>query len=131
MISTPKATLNRPMALAAALMALTTAVHVFAGGPEIHHPLQASDLPVELRAISAVLWHAITVVLLLFTLALLWMSRHFNPALGLLIVTVQLGFAALFLLYGFQLLGSPWPMPQWGIFLLIPMVMVLGMRGRT
>ena len=54
-----------PTLAAAALMAATFGLHVFGGGPEFHHPIQASSLDLPLRAISAVLWHAVTVTLAL------------------------------------------------------------------
>lgn len=120
-----------PMILAAGLMAVTTGVHVFAGGPEIHLPIQASDLSAELRAISAVLWHAVTIVLIAFTLSLIWMARHPNRELAALLAVIQLGFAGLFVFYGLSQLGTLRVMPQWVIFLLIPAVMLIGMRGRA
>ncbi|SFU51113.1 hypothetical protein SAMN04488527_104137 [Aliiroseovarius crassostreae] len=123
--------MKRSMILAAVLMGLTTGVHVLAGGPDIHLPIQSSNLPADLRAISAVLWHAVTVNLTLFTLSLAWMVRHENRGLGVLLVGVLLGYAGLFLYYGATILGTLWVMPQWVIFLLIPAVMLFGMRGRA
>ncbi len=106
--------------IAAALMLLTVFVHVFAGGPEIHQPIQNSALPSVVRAVGAVLWHAVTVVLTLFFVALLWLARHENPALLWLVNGIQLGFAGLFIWYGWAQLGTLWPMPQWIIFIVIP-----------
>lgn len=123
--------MNKPMLLACALMGVTTCVHVFGGGPEIHQPIQTSDLPSYLRAISAVLWHAVTVILMAFAIALAWVSLHPNRPLEWMIALVQVGFAGLFLFYGVAILGTPWPMPQWVVFLLIPGVMLFGMRGQA
>lgn len=111
---------------AAALMALTFGVHVFAGGPEIHVAIQNSELSPYLRAISAVLWHAVTVVLAVFALAYFWLSRNDNKPLSIVIGVIQLGFAGLFLWYGITLLETVWPMPQWIIFLLIPAISAAG-----
>mgnify|MGYP000046819713 FL=1 len=122
--------MNRWNLAAAALMALTFCVHVFAGGPEIHVAIQGSELSEYLRAISAVLWHAVTVILAVFALAYLWLARHENRALALVMVATQLGFAALFLWYGATLLGTIWPMPQWVIFLLIPAISAAGTLRR-
>lgn len=118
--------MNRWNFAAAALMALTWGVHVFAGGPEIHVPIQGSELPEYLRAISAVLWHAVSVVLAVFALAYFWLARNENTALSIVLGATQLGFAGLFLWYGSTLLGTIWPMPQWIIFLLIPAVSAAG-----
>lgn len=123
--------MNTSMTAAAGLMATTCLVHVFAGGPEIHHPIQDSDLPVELRAISAVIWHAVTLILAAFSAVLFWLAIRDNAALAYLTIVVQLGFAGLFLFYGLTMLGSPWSMPQWIAFLLIPALTLLGMKGRV
>lgn len=120
--------MNPPILAASALMAITTAVHVFSGGPEIHVPIQASSLSADLRAISAVIWHAITVILAGFAVALVWLSLKRNEPLAWLIIGVQLGFAALFIFYGLTMLDSLWPMPQWIVFLIIPTIMLWGMR---
>lgn len=110
------ATLCRPSLAAAALMAITAGIHVFAGAPEINVPIQASDLPLILRAISAVLWHAVTLQLLVFTAALLWVAKHPNRPVSLLIASICLCYAALFLAISTTMLHSPWPLPQWLLF---------------
>lgn len=122
--------MNRWHLAASALMGLTFVVHVFGGGPEIHVPIQASELSEYLRAISAVLWHAVSVILAVFALAYLWAAKNNAPALIWQMTVIQLGFAALFLWYGIALLGTIWPMPQWIIFLLIPAVSLIGQRRR-
>ncbi len=123
--------MNKYMAGAAALLFLTTWVHVFLGGPEIHNVIQASTLSPDVRAISAVLWHAVTVILMVFGCGCLWLTRHDAPALAHMMIAVQLGFAALFVFYGITLLDTLWIMPQWVIFLVIPAVMLAGLRGRA
>ncbi|MFY0594823.1 MAG: hypothetical protein JXQ85_00195 [Cognatishimia sp.] len=118
--------MNRLNLAAAVLMALTFGVHVFAGGPEVHVAIQASELSEYLRAISAVLWHAVSVILAVFALAYLWLARNDNKALSIVLGATQLGFATLFLWYGTTLLGTIWPMPQWIVFLLIPAISAAG-----
>lgn len=122
--------MNKFMIAAAVLMFATLLAHVFGGGPEIHVPIQASELSPYLRAISAVIWHAITVTLLVFSVALVGLIRHANFALERVMIAVQLGFAALFLAYGVRLLGNVTDMPQWIAFMLIPGLMVLSRRGK-
>lgn len=116
---------------AGSLMALTAMLHVFGGGPEIHVPIQASDLSDYLRAISAVLWHAVTVILVVFAAAYLWCARNPAPSAAAVVAlmgVVQLGFSGVFLFYGFAILNSPWPMSQWVIFLTITAISAVGMR---
>lgn len=115
---------------ASVLMALTFCLHVFGGGPEIHEPIQASVLSDYLRAMSAVLWHAVTVVLAVFAIAYLWLAKHENTAMSLQMAAIQFGFAGLFLWYGEVLLGTVWPMPQWIIFIVIPAVSLAGLPRR-
>ena len=103
--------------VAAVLTAATFCIHVFSGGPEIHRPIQNSALAPILRCISAVLWHGISIVLLVFALALAWMAWHPNLPLAVTMIVIQLGFAGLFLYYGLRITGSVWPAPQWVIFI--------------
>lgn len=112
--------MQRLTLLAAILMVGTCAIHAFVGGPEVHGPIQASDLPPLLRAVSAVVWHGVTVILAAFALALFWMARHPNKPMAVLIIGVLLGFAALFFTYGLSAMGNVWDMPQWIIFLVQP-----------
>ncbi|MFN3953629.1 MAG: hypothetical protein ACK4LQ_04190 [Pararhodobacter sp.] len=114
----------------ALLMALTVLVHVFLGGPEYHLPYQRELEDPLLRAMAAVLWHAVTVVLAVLAAGLVWLAHRPDPALEAVISGIQIGFAALFLWYGAVQLGSLVPMPQWIIFLLLPALTRLGQWQR-
>lgn len=105
---------------AAALMGATTAIHLFMGGPEVHQGLLAAPLTEGLKAFASILWHAVSINLLVFTVGILWLARRPNPGLEAAMAAVQIGFAALFLFYGATRLGTVWLMPQWVIFLAIP-----------
>lgn len=120
--------MNKWMVTAAGLLFLTTGVHVFLGGPEIHLPIQESELAPPVRAVGAVIWHAVTVILLVFGGACAWLARNPNPPLAWAMVAVQLGFVALFIGYGMTLLGNLTVMPQWIIFTLISAVIAMGVR---
>ncbi|MEY1557720.1 hypothetical protein AB3Y40_18975 [Yoonia sp. R2331] len=115
---------------AAALMALTTLIHVFVGGPEVMDPIRASTLDPLVIGVASVVWHAITLLLALFAVALLWLARNSNKPLVALLLAMQLGFGLIFLGYGIADLGTIWPMPQWIIFFAIPALMLVGQRGR-
>lgn len=115
---------------AAVAMGLTTLIHIFAGGPEVMDPVHASTLPALVIAVLSVVWHAITLLLALFTVALVWLITHDNRPLAALMFALQIGFAALFLGYGLSHLGTVWPMPQWIIFLVVPAMMLMGQRSR-
>ena len=115
-----------PTLAAAILTAATFALHVWGGGPEFNQPLQASALPAELRAISGVLWHAVSVELAVFAGALLWLARTPNLAMSVMLAAIQIGFAGLFVWYGYALLGSIWVLAQWTIFLTLAALILWG-----
>lgn len=106
--------------LAAALMGATVLIHVIAGGADVHAPLQAALPDPALAAFAAVLWHAVTVVLIVLAYGLWVLGGRRDPALETILSGVQIGFAALFLFYGLTRLGTVWDMPQWLIFLALP-----------
>lgn len=122
--------MNKMIFAAGALMVLTTAVHVFVGGPEVMTPVFASALDPTVRAVLHVVWHGVTVMLAFAAIALLWLSWHSdNTPLMVFVTAVQLGFAALFLAIGIGELGSVWLMPQWVVFLLVPALTLFGWRA--
>lgn len=118
-----------PTIAAAALMAGTTGLHVFGGGAEFHVPIQASALDLPLRAISAVLWHFVTLMLAVQSIALLWLARHPDWALAALLASIQIGFAGLFLYYGQTMLGTVWVLGQWTIFAALATLIIWGQWG--
>ncbi len=116
--------------LAAALMALTLLIHVFAGGPEVDIPMQAALSDAGLAAFAAILWHAVTVVLAVLAIGLWGLALRDDPLLESVLSGIQIGFAGLFLAYGLARLGTLWPMPQWIIFLAIPALTRFGQSRR-
>lgn len=121
---------NRPIGLAALLFALTALIHAFLGGPEINAPVQASTLDPVVRAVSAVVWHALTALFLVLALALWWAARHPNTPLLLATLALTLSFSAIFLLVGSLELGNLSEMPQWTLFAAIAICLGLGLRGQ-
>jgi hypothetical protein len=115
-----------PTLAASGLMAATVGLHVIGGGAEFHVPIQASALNLPLRAVSAVLWHAVTILLAIEAVALFWLARHPNGAMAVLLAAIQIGFAGLFLYYGQTMLGTVWHLGQWTIFLVLAALIVWG-----
>lgn len=120
--------MNKPMMMAAGLMGLTFFVHLFAGGPEVSQPIQASTLDPVVRAVALVVWHGVSVMLAVMAAALVWLAYRENTALALMTIAIQLGFAALFIGVGWVQLGTLAPMPQWSIFVIIPALTGYAMR---
>lgn len=112
--------------IAAGLMALTTAVHVFAGGPEIMDAVATSALTPPVQSVVWVVWHGITLVLATMAIALCYLSQRSAPALRTLCLAVCLGFAALFIAAAVQLPGGFAMLPQWAIFLTLALLTWLG-----
>jgi hypothetical protein len=109
-------------------MGLTFGVHVFIGGPEIDAPVRASDLPDVVRATAHVVWHMVSLQLALIAAGLLWLARHANQALEITLAALQLGTAALFLWVDVTWFGALFTLPQWVVFVVVPVLTYLGQR---
>ena len=101
---------------ASILMAMTFLAHVLLGGPELYEPLCDSDVPDELKSVFSVLWHFVSLQLLLMSIAIWWLAKHENGPLFHFVFITALGFAILFIVYGLIDLGGLWIMPQWIAF---------------
>ena len=103
------------LATAAALMALTGAIHVGMGGPEVYHPLLAATPDPVLTLYLALLWHFVTAFFALGALAFLWVARE--PAgrgpVAVATAALMLAMGALFFGFGIVHLGEVWTAPQW------------------
>lgn len=111
---------------ACALMALTTGAHLFGGTGQIMTPIaQTQSLDPAIRSISMVVWHMVTLVLLISTGAIGYLARSDNPALKGFIIASQIGFALIFLFYNIKDFGALFVLPQWTVFVLCPALMIL------
>ena len=111
---------------AAALMGLTTAVHIFLGTVDVMTPImQADTLHPVVQATAMVVWHMISLILLLSTIAIASLVRRPKLALAWFIIASQFGFALIFLFYNITHFGALFVMPQWTVFLLCPIMMLL------
>jgi hypothetical protein len=120
--------MNKPLFAAACLSIFTFSVHVFLGGPEIHVPLLASNASDLVRAVGSVIWHAVSALLFLNSLALLYASKKPSLAKPLVILVVfqYFAFVALFIGYGLARFGSITVMPQWTGFLVMSALALWG-----
>ncbi len=92
-------------------------------------PVLASELTLYLKAIMLVIWHAITIILIVNSLALAYaaIKPDQRQALVTIISAQYVLWGALFVYYGLSMLGSLWPMPQWIAFFLIPALAIFGL----
>lgn len=129
--STETAVAGRNWFLAAAALGVATAaIHLLAGGPEIMHPLYASAVPVASVAVLDVVWQQVTALLL--GGGLVAALAAFRPAwrrpVAWLLGGHYLVVAAIFLVWGAMWFRSPWPMPQWVLFVVMAALMFTGLR---
>ena len=120
--------MNGWLGAAGAISLATAGLHVFGGGPAINDPVQASTLPLLVRSVSEVVWHAITAILVINGLALLWGALDGRMVRLAWLVAVQyLAFAGLFVAYDISRFGSLMAMPQWILFLAMAFLAMLGL----
>lgn len=125
--------MNRSILAAAALSALTLAAHFFGGGPQYHTPAMASSLSIEDKTVYTVIWHAVTAILVINTLAFAHAtySRKFRTGFVFLTSAQYLSWGFLFVYFGLTRLGDLWTLPQWIAFFLIPAVAIWGLKEST
>ena len=113
--------MNRPIAIAAVAMAGTFALHTFGGEITVHRPLLAAALTAEMDLYVSVLWHGITAVIALGTLALIFAAvQDTAPRPLLWLVGGQtLAIGLLFVGYGLVRTNSLLVAPQW--IVLVPL----------
>ncbi|MGB7318437.1 MAG: hypothetical protein WBC85_10780 [Planktotalea sp.] len=113
------------MWIAAGLMGLTSAVHLFLGTGDIMSPImQAETLDPAIRAIAMVVWHMVSLMLLLSTLAIAYLARTPNQALKWFVISMQVGFTLIFLFYNITHFAALFVLPQWTVFLIVPILMI-------
>ena len=122
--------LNRPILAASGLLVVTALTHAFVGGPEVNAPVQSSGLDPVVRAVSAVVWHALTALFLVLAAAFAWAARHSNPLLIWVTLALNLAFIAIFAAIGLVALGNLSEMPQWTLFVAISLCLLIGLRRR-
>lgn len=116
--------------LAAALAALVfLALHLIVGEQRYHLPALQSGMNAEQQALYTVLWHGVSLVILINTLALAlaaWRPDWRGAALFALVQFAAWSLLDLFI--GIARLGAPWPLIQWLIMLPILILGIWGLR---
>lgn len=122
--------MNKWLLASGILSLLLMLVHVFLGGPEILDPVLGSDLHPVVIAVLSVVWHGITVVMLVNGVLLLAAAFREELAAGVAWVVIGQygGFTLLFIYYGLTQLGNLMDMPQWISFVIIAGCVVMGLR---
>lgn len=122
--------MNKMISVAAGSSLATLFLHVSGGGPEIHEPLLAGAANVTLGAFISVLWHFVTVILLVNSaaLGLAAVRPDWRKPLVVLVSGQYFAAAILFLFYGWTRLDSFMVMPQWLLFVGIGGLAIAGLR---
>ncbi|MGH1577942.1 hypothetical protein [Planktotalea sp.] len=111
---------------AALLMGLTTGVHLFVGTQEIMPPiLEAATIDPVVKGVALVVWHMITLILACSTVAIAYLARNRNKAMVVLQITLNAGFAVIFLVVNAVMFEALLTMPQWTAFSLITVLMMV------
>jgi len=111
---------------AGGLSALLFFIHLVGGGKDVHQPMLESDMSRVLKAYTSVIWHAISAILGIGSLALLWAATLSDRGVASLVLLQYTAFAGLFLAYGYLRLKSIWVMPQWSAFIVISTLLGIG-----
>lgn len=107
--------MNRPVTVAAFIMGLTFGLHLIGGETTVHRPLLADGKTAEMDLYISVLWHGVSSLIALNTLALAyaaWKPGTHKPLLWL-VGGQTLAVGLLFILYGLIRTGGLWTAPQW------------------
>lgn len=109
---------NRFALVAALLMAVTSAAHLLGGEFDVHRPLLATAKTTEDALYVSVLWHGVSAMLVLNTLAACYGARWHAPAVLWLAGAQTVALGLVFMAYGLLRTGSLFIAPQWTILLL-------------
>ena len=120
--------MNRWLVAAAVLSAAACLVHLFVGGTAFYQPALALLGEVDGAIFSAV-WHGVSLILAINTVAFFMAARpHALAGFALQPTAIALSLAVTFLGFGLVRLGSLTATPQWTIFLLIGVLGLIGWR---
>lgn len=114
--------------LIAALISLYGAgVHILVGNKKIDNMIFATDLDINIRTISRVVWHSVTCVLIISFAALLFGAlMGISNDLAYFIAAYMMGFSALFVYFCAYHLGNPFRFPHPIVFFIMGSLVLLG-----
>lgn len=126
---------KHPLLGAAGIVAaLTAAVHLAAGQGDVAAPLLAATLAPEPKWTLLVVWHMVSLQLVLAAVALLAgavRTRGLPRSTALVIGAHFGGSAAVFLLVGAVSGLGAWALPQWVLLLPVAVLCVVATRARA
>ena len=122
--------MNRWLGAAAALSSVLAAAHIIGGTPDFLAPVLLSDLAPEVRAVAAIVWHGVSVLLIVNSAVLIaaTMNRPAGRGGAVWVALQYLGFTGLFLFYGITRLGNVTALPQWSVIGVISVLVFVGIR---
>ena len=121
--------MNYFMLSAAVVMGVTSAVHIFLGTHEIVAPvMQIDTLHPVIRNVTLVVWHMVTLFLILSATAMFMLVRHANLGLSVFLIALHAGFAAIFLHVNITVFSAIFTLPQRTAFALVAALMGKALR---
>lgn len=119
--------------LIAALISLFGAgVHIFVGNKKIDNMIFATDLNINIRTISRVVWHSVTCILIISFVALLFGALNgISNDLAYFIAAYMLGFSSLFIYFCAYHLGNPFRFPHPIVFFIMGVLVIFGIYNHA
>jgi hypothetical protein len=117
--------------IAAALSFLTAFVHAYFGGNEVDTIIQSTtSLNLDIRAISQIVWHSVTIAFVMMgSFCLKYSFSAPNQDLIIYLLIQILAFSALFIYYNLAKFGDIFHYFQWIIFITIGAFILLGNKN--
>lgn len=104
-----------------------TGVHIFVGNKKIDNMVFATDLDINIRTISRVVWHSVTCVLAIsFAFLFFGAFKGLSNDAAYFIAAYMLGFGALFVYFCAHHLGNPFRFPHPIVFFIMGSLVLLG-----
>lgn len=123
--------MNYWLVAAAVVSGITCGIHVFVGGPELLSPLLLSNLNPAAKSVWIVVWHTVTALIALNSVAFIVSAQPGARALLISSYPLAISFCmiVLFLFFSITQHGSIIALPQWTLFLASSVLAIVGLMS--
>ena len=124
--------MNYYFLIAALISLFGTFFHIFVGNNKIDNMVFATELNINIRTISRVVWHSVTCILVISFVALLFGAlKGISNDLAYFISAYMLGFSALFMYFCAYHLGNPFRFPHPIVFFIMGSLVIMGVYNHA
>ena len=115
--------------IAAIVCALGFWVHISLGSREIDNVIFASSININIRTISRIVWHSVSLILIISSMWLCYGAfKPISRDLAYFIAAYLAGFCGLFLYFSYVHLGNPIKFPHPFVFGLMAIFVLIGSK---